>query len=437
MREETLYKETKNESVSFKRAMLVGGYLHKSELLLCQEHLNELRALSYTLGFEVVKQFPCMIRKIDPATFLGKGKVEELSQNAVTLNADIVIFDAEISPNQQRNLEHVFKLPLIDRTELILEIFSQRAHTKEAKLQIELAKHQYQLPRLRGLWAHLSRQVASGKGFLKGEGERQIELDKRIARSRIAQLKKEIEEVKSQRDVQRQARMRNHIPTFAIIGYTNVGKSTLLNRLTKANVLIEDKLFATLDTTTRRFSLPNHQDILLIDTVGFIRKIPHTLIEAFKSTLEEVVYTDILLHLIDANHPMAEEHAKSTYEVLKELHAEKTPIITLLNKIDLVENRKMLTHLQLKYPRVVGISARTGEGMDQLMHMIMDALKKLRMVVTLSIPQKNYALINALMDKGRVIKQSYKENNMLIKVEIPTYMQHRVEQYTVDAFADS
>ena len=418
---------------SIKRAVLVGSYLHKRGLLLCQEHLNELKSLSYTLGFEVIKQFPCMIRKVDTATFLGKGKVEELSHEATISNADIIIFDDDISPNQQRNLERIFKLPLIDRTELILEIFSRRAHTKEAKLQIELAKNQYQLPRLRGLWTHLSRQVASGKGFLKGEGERQIELDRRIARGRIAQLKKEIEGVKSQRDVQRQARMRNHIPTFALIGYTNVGKSTLLNKLTKANVLIEDKLFATLDTTTRRFSLPNHQDILLIDTVGFIRKIPHTLVEAFKSTLEEVMYTDILLHLIDANHPMAEEHAKSTYEVLRELQAEKTPIITLLNKIDLVENRKMLTHLQLKYPRVVGISALTGEGIDQLMCMIMDALKKLRVMVTLSIPQENYALINTLTGKGRVIQRSYKENNILVKVEIPTYMQHMVERYRVDA----
>ena len=437
MKEDKLYEDIKYELSDLKKAMLVGGYHRSSELELCKEHLDELESLSDTYGLEVVEKVPCSIRKIDPATFFGKGKVEELSQKAEELSADVVVFDDEISPNQQRNLERVFKRPIIDRTELILEIFSQRAHTKEAKLQIELAKSQYQLPRLKRLWTHLSRQVASGKGFLKGEGERQIELDRRIVRDRIAQLKKEIEEVKSQREVQRQARIRSGIPTFAIVGYTNVGKSTLLHALTEADVLIEDKLFATLDTTTRKFSLPNHQEILLVDTVGFIRKIPHMLVVAFKSTLEEAVYTDILLHLIDVNHPLAEEHAESTYEVLKELSAGEKPIITVLNKIDLVENRGILSRFKLKYPRVVGISALTGEGFDELMRMMMDALKDLRTIVRLRIPQKDYALISELMKEGRVIEQDYEGNDVLLAVEIPTFLEHKVKEYIVDASADT
>ena len=437
MTEDKLYEDIKYELTDLKTALLAGGYQRTAELNLCKEHLDELEALSQTYGLEVVGKEACSIRKIDPATFFGSGKVEELSQKAEDLDADVVIFDDEMSPNQQRNLEKIFKRPVIDRTELILEIFSQRAQTKEAKLQIELAKSQYQLPRLKRLWTHLSRQVASGKGFLKGEGERQIELDRRIVRDRISQLKKEIEEVRHQREVQRQARVRSGIPTFAIVGYTNVGKSTLLHALTQADVLVEDKLFATLDTTTRKFSLPNHQEILLVDTVGFIRKIPHTLVAAFKSTLEEAVFTDILLHLIDVNHPLAEEHAESTYEVLRALSAKDKPIITVLNKIDLVEKRGILGRYKLKYPRVVGISALTGEGFHELMQMMMDALKALRKIVRLCIPQKDYAIISELMKEGRVISQDYEENDVLLEVEIPTALEHKVKGYLIDATENS
>ncbi|NGX50624.1 MAG: GTPase HflX [Chlamydiae bacterium] len=437
MKEEKLYEDVKYELHDLKTALLAGGYARTSDIPLCNEHLDELESLSNTYGLDVVGREPCSIRKIDPRTYFGKGKVEELSQKAEELSADIIIFDDEISPNQQRNLERIFKRPIIDRTELILEIFSQRAQTKEAKLQIELAKSHYQLPRLKRLWTHLSRQVASGKGFLKGAGERQIEVDRRIVRKRISQLKREIEEVRHQRTVQRHSRMRSGIPTFAIVGYTNVGKSTLLHALTEAEVFIEDTLFATLDTTTRKFSLPNHQEILLVDTVGFIRKIPHTLVAAFKSTLEEAVYTDILLHLIDVNHPMAEEHAESTYEVLRELKAGDKPIITVLNKIDLVEKRGTLGRFKLKYPRVVGISALTGEGFEELMAVMIDALKDLRKIVTLRVPQKDYALVCEVMKEGRIIEQEYEENDVLLKVEIPANMEHKVKRYLDDVSSNS
>ncbi|MCB1084024.1 MAG: GTPase HflX, partial [Simkania sp.] len=346
--------------------------------------------------------------------------------------ADVIIFDDEISPNQQRNLEKIFKKPVIDRTELILEIFSQRAQTKEALLQVELAKCQYQLPRLKRLWTHLSRQSAGGKGFLKGEGEKQIEIDRRLVQKRITQLKKGIEEVRHHRDIQRRARKRSGIPTFSIIGYTNVGKSTLLHALTEADVLVEDKLFATLDTTTRKFTLPNHQEILLIDTVGFIRKIPHTLVAAFKSTLEEAVFADILLHLIDVNHPLAEEHAESTYEVLKELSSEKKPIVTVLNKVDALEDKSLIARYKLKYPRVVAISALEEKGFDELLKTMMDVIKDLRKTVYLRIPQKKYSLVSELMKEGHILHQDYEGNDVLVEVEIPMHLEHKVKEYLED-----
>lgn len=432
MKEDKLYEDIKYDISDLKTAMVAGGYDRAADLPLCKEHLDELAALATTYGFEVVAREPCSIRKIDAALYFGKGKVEELRQKAEELKADIVVFDEEISPNQQRNLERIFKRPVIDRTELILEIFSQRAHTKEAMLQVELAKSHYQLPRLKRLWTHLSRQTAGGGGATKGEGERQIEIDRRLVRKRISRLTKEIKEVRHQRETQRQARVRSGIPTFAIIGYTNVGKSTLLNALTEAEVLIEDKLFATLDTTTRKFTLPNHQEILLIDTVGFIRKIPHTLVAAFKSTLEEAVFTDILLHLVDVNHPLAEEHAEATYEVLKELSPKEKPIITVLNKVDELENKTLIARFKLKYPRVVPISALNKEGFDDLLKMMMEVIKNLRKVVKVRIPQKEYALVSELMEQGRVIYQDYEGNDVLLEVEITTQLEHKVREYLED-----
>lgn len=429
--EDRLYEDIRYDISDLKTALIVGSYLRAGELELCKEHLDELESLANTYGFDVVLKVPCSLRKIEAKTYLGKGKIKELVEQAEKHEADVMIFDDEISPNQQRELERLFKKPVIDRTELILEIFSQRAHTKEAQLQVELAKSHYQLPRLKRLWTHLSRQTAGGKGFLKGAGERQIEIDRRLIRKRISQLKGEIEEVRHHRETQRQARMRSGIPTFGIIGYTNVGKSTLLHALTEAEVLIEDKLFATLDTTTRKFTLPNNQEILLIDTVGFIRKIPHTVVAAFKSTLEEALFTDILLHLIDINHPLAEEHAESTYQVLKELNVKEKPIITVLNKTDLVENTAIIARFKLKYPRVVAISAKTQEGFEELMRAMTETLKDLRVVVRLRIPQKDYALVSEIMEEGRLIDRNYEENDILLEIEIPTHLEHKVQPFLV------
>ena len=432
MTEEKLYADIKYTLSDLKTAMVAGGYERAADLPLCNEHLDELSALATTYGFTVVAKEPCSIRAIDAALYFGKGKMEELREKADAIGADVIIFDEEISPNQQRNLEKLFKRPVIDRTELILEIFSQRAQTKEAMLQIELAKSRYQLPRLKRLWTHLSRQTAGAGGATKGAGERQIEIDRRLVRDRITRLSREIKEVQKHREMQRKARIRSGIPTFSIIGYTNVGKSTLLNALTQAEVLMEDKLFATLDTTTRKYVLPNSQEILLIDTVGFIRKIPHTLVAAFKSTLEEAVYADILLHLVDINHPLAEEHAEATYAVLKELSPEDKPIITVLNKVDLLQNKSLIARFKLKYPRVVPISAKSGEGFDELLKMMMSIIKDFRTVVKVRIPQKDYSLVSLLMEEGRVIAQEYEENDVVLEVEIPSFLRHRVEKYIED-----
>lgn len=416
-----------------KSALLVGAYRSGTEKEQCEDYLNELERLCDTYGLQAVAKVPCPIKKLDAGLYLGIGKLEELKTRADELKAEVVIFDDEITPHQQRNLEKIFMRPVIDRTELIIEVFAQRAHTREARLQIELAKVRYQFPRLRRLWTHLSRQTATAGGgaYLKGEGEKQIEIDRRLLRRRLEQLKEEIEQVAEQRKTQRSLRERTGIPTFAIVGYTNAGKSTLLKALTKADVLVEDKLFATLDTTTRKFILPNRQEILLIDTVGFIRKIPHTLVAAFKSTLEEAIHTDILLHLIDISHPKAEEQAEATMQVLKELGAEDQPIITVLNKIDLCTNGALKAKFRIKYPKTVSISATDGTGFEELLDIMMKEIALLRKIVSLKIPQSHYAFVSELMRQGRVIQCEYEENDILLKVEIPASLEHKVQAFLI------
>lgn len=415
------------------RALLIGAYYSGKDKQKCEDSLRELERLCITFGLEVVFQAACAIKKLDAGTYLGTGKIDELILALQEKGADVVIFDDEISPNQQRNLEKIFKKPVMDRTELIIEVFAQRAQTREARLQIELAKVRYQFPRLKRMWTHLSRQTGTGGGgggaYLKGEGEKQIEIDRRLLKRRIDQLKEEIEQVQAQRETQRSQRLRTGIPTFAIVGYTNAGKSTLLNALTKADVLVEDKLFATLDTTTRKYILPNRQEILLIDTVGFIRKIPHTLVTAFKSTLEEAVHTDILLHLIDVSNPMAEVQAEATHIVLKELNAAHQPIITVLNKIDGCIDQGLLHRLRLKYPKTVQISALNKTGFDHLLEMMTIEISALRKQFKLRIPQSHYALVSELLREGRVIFCDYEENDVLLHIEIPGRLESKVKQF--------
>lgn len=416
------------------RAFLIGIYHHHDPKGACQEHLDELSLLAKTFGLETAGVFPCLLKEYDPAKVLTKGKLEEASAMVAASDCNVVIFDDEISPAQQRNLEKHFGRPVIDRTELILGVFGQRAQTKEAKLQIALAQVNYQLPRLKRLWTHLERQAGGGSSgqYLKGAGETQMEIDRRLLRQRRDRLAKEIEEVRLQRKLQRSSREKTGIPTFALIGYTNVGKSTLMNALTHAGVFVEDKLFATLDTTTRKFLLPDNHEILLIDTVGFIRKLPHPLVAAFRSTLEEAFAADVLIHLIDVSHPMALEQAASTYEILKELGASKKPIITVLNKIDQCQNRRIISEMRFKYPKVVEISALRGEGFEELLARMVEELQARRLDMHLKIPQSDYHLVTEILQKGKVFYQEYEGNDIVLRAEVPLSMQRLLRGYALD-----
>jgi GTP-binding protein HflX len=414
------------------KALLVsvytGGPQQRSE---CDEHLEELALLVETYGAEVAHKIPCQLRKHDASTYVTAGKLEEIEAAIAEIKPNVLIFDDEITPSQQKVLQERLKIKVMDRTGVILEVFGQRAQTSEARLQVELAKVKYQAPRLKYLWTHLSRQQGTGGGgvYLKGEGEKQIELDRRMLKDRISLLQKEIEGVRANRAQQRAARYKSGIPTFAIIGYTNAGKSTLLNALTDANVFVEDKLFATLDTTTRKFTLPNNQDVLIIDTVGFIRKLPHLLVAAFRSTLEESLEADILLHLVDVSNPAAVEQAATTYEVLKELGVKNKPIITVLNKIDQCPTREPILKLKVKYPHTVSISALKREGFEELVAAMVEELGKQRRIVELRIPQSEYAVVSEVMRLGHVLNREYEENDVLIKVELPSHIAGKMHGY--------
>ena len=424
-----VHQEKQTNLKELKTAFLIGACPSGGDKILGEESLQELEKLCETFGLEVVGKALYSYKKLDPGTYLGKGNLEESLARAVEAGAKIILFDDEITPNQQRNLEKIFQMPVIDRTEIIIEVFAQRAQSKEAQLQIELAKVKYQFPRLRRMWTHLSRQSSGGGGFVKGEGEKQIEIDRRLLRRRIDQMRKEIKAVAVQRDTQRRARQRSGIPVFSLVGYTNAGKSTLLRTMTGAEVLVEDKLFATLDTTTRKLALPSNQEVLLVDTVGFIRKIPHTLVMAFKSTLEEAVHTDVLIHLIDASHPMAELHAEATMEVLKELKATDLPIITVLNKVDACEDKGALMRLRFKYPRTVLISATQPETLEELKERMIEVLSSLRSLVDLRVPQSEYSLVADLMKEGKVISSDYEGNDILLKIEISKKEEYKVKKY--------
>lgn len=421
----------KDLTESQKKALLVGTYTKQKTA--CEEQLDELENLVTTYGLQTVGKLACPIRSVEAATFIGSGKVAEIAQIIKDQGIDVIVFDDEISPQQQRNLEKIFEKTTIDRTELIFGVFAQRARTREARIQIELGACRYQLPRLKRLWTHLSRQRSGGAGggFVKGEGEKQIELDKRMLRRKIDALQAELKEIKKQRETQRRWRERSGIPTFAIIGYTNVGKSTLLNALTDAGVLAEDKLFATLDPVTRKYTLPNGQEILLIDTVGFIRKIPHQLVAAFRSTLEEAVQADILLHLIDVSNPQAFAQAEATFEVLKELGATKHPMITVLNKVDACETRALVHQMRIQYPRTVEISALNRTGFDDLLHAMTREISSLRKRLHLRVPQSHYVLVSAIMKEGKVLSCEYEDNDILLEVEIPNHLESRLAQFEV------
>jgi GTP-binding protein HflX len=396
-----------------------------------QDALDELAELAVSAGGEVAGTGTQKLEAPTAGTYVGTGKAAELAALCQAQGVDTVIFDDELSAAQTRNLERIFQCKVLDRTALILDIFSQRARTREGKLQVELAQLQHLLPRLTRFWSHLSRQKG-GIGMRGGEGETQLEADRRKVQERISRILEELEIVRRQRTTQRSGRKRHLWPLASIVGYTNAGKSTLLNALTRAEVTAEDRLFATLDPTTRRLRLPTNQNVLLTDTVGFIRKLPHGLVEAFKATLEEVVQADLLLHVVDVSHPHAESHIESVNTVLEEIHAGGKPTLMVFNKIDLLPDGDPSRRFVERYPHGVAISARRREGFDALLAEIGSQLRPIRDFLSLRVPHTESAVIARLHAVGQVVERDFDGPCARLKVRIPPHFHSEFAKFIVE-----
>ena len=418
--ERILDKQTGTASlqVMSERAILIGMEWGRNDSLwTVDDSLEELKQLADTAGATVIKKFIQKRPKPDPAFFIGRGKVQELALYAQQENIDLCIFDDELSPAQQRNIESVMGIRILDRTALILDIFAQRARTNEGKLQVELAQLQYTLPRIMGKGLMLSR-LGGGIGT-RGPGETKLEVDRRRIRDRIAFIKEQIEKVKAVRSLHRSKRKKNNVFEVSLVGYTNAGKSTLLNTLTNSDIYAKDQLFATLDPTTRQLTLPNKQEIIITDTVGFIQRLPHQLIAAFRSTLEVVTEADLLVHVIDVSHELYKEQAAAVHEVLKEIGAETKPVITVYNKIDkLPPDTKLTDRLALEEDTVC-ISAAKKLNLETLQQMIESHLKSKAVKVTLCIPYAETAKAAQLHETANVLEQEYTENGAVMKVILP------------------
>ena len=418
--ERILDKQTGTASlqVMSERAILIGMEWGRNDSLwTVDDSLEELKQLADTAGATVIKKFIQKRPKPDPAFFIGRGKVQELALYAQQENIDLCIFDDELSPAQQRNIESVMGIRILDRTALILDIFAQRARTNEGKLQVELAQLQYTLPRIMGKGLMLSR-LGGGIGT-RGPGETKLEVDRRRIRDRIAFIKDQIEKVKAVRSLHRSKRKKNNVFEVSLVGYTNAGKSTLLNTLTNSDIYAKDQLFATLDPTTRQLTLPNKQEIIITDTVGFIQRLPHQLIAAFRSTLEVVTEADLLVHVISVSHELYKEQAAAVHEVLKEIGAETKPVITVYNKIDkLPPDSKLADRLALEEDTVC-ISAAKKLNLETLQQMIEKHLKSKAVEVTLCIPYAETAKAAQLHETANVLEQEYTENGAVMKVILP------------------
>jgi len=412
---------------SRERALLIGLEQQGVSKWDLHDSLDELRELANSAGAEVVETVTQKLQKPTAPYYIGRGKAESIKESCQDQHVTSVIFDDELSPAQGRNLENLLARKVIDRTQLILDIFAQRARSREGRLQIELAQLQYLLPRLTRMWHHLSRQTG-GIGT-RGPGETQLEVDRRRVQERIARLERELESVRKTRAIQRQGRKRHQWPVAAVVGYTNAGKSTLLNLLTGADVLAENKLFATLDPTTRSLVLPNKQRVLLTDTVGFLRKLPHTLIESFKATLEEVNEADLLIHIADLSHPRVDEQMEAVDRVIKELDAYGKQTLIVFNKIDNLPHREVIDSYLNRFAGSVAISARTGEGVNKLVEALEGALSSWRLRSRFHIPANESALIAEIHRVGHVLELRYEANEAVIVAHVPPDLAQKLERY--------
>ena len=409
------------------RALLIGLEKQGVTKWDLKDSLDELRELANSAGAEVVETVTQKLEKPTAPYYIGKGKAESLKHSLQDRQITSVIFNDELSPAQGRNLETLLARKVLDRTQLILDIFAQRARSREGRLQIELAQLQYLLPRLTRMWHHLSRQTG-GIGT-RGPGETQLEVDRRRVQERIARLERELESVRKTRAVQREGRKRHQWPVASVIGYTNAGKSTLLNLLTGADVVAENKLFATLDPTTRSFVLPNKQRILLTDTVGFLRKLPHTLIESFKATLEEVHEADLLIHVVDLSHPRVDEQMAAVDNVVKELDAFGKQTLIVFNKIDNLAQREVIDAYLQRFSGSVAISAKTGEGVASLVHALQEALSSWRLRSRFRIPSRESALIAEVHRVGHVLELRYEGEDAIIVAHVPPQLEQKLAPF--------
>ncbi len=435
-------KTVQNTIQTAERAFLVGVDLRLEEdLLSVEDSLSELSLLSETAGLEVVGMVTQRLAAPNPKTFIGIGKVEEVIALVGEVQADVVIFDEELSGRHLRELEKLFgdRIRILDRTALILDIFAKHANTREGSLQVELAQYEYRLPRLTRAWTHLARQAGGGGGRsgasggvgLRGPGETQLEVDRRIIRRRIGTLKTQIEKIRTHRQQYRMRRKRSKIPVVALVGYTNAGKSTLLNYLTGADVYVADQLFATLDPTTRRVEFPGGQVALFTDTVGFIQKLPTTLIAAFRATLEEITEADLLLHVVDVTHPNAHAQSKAVFHTLEDIGADHIPVISALNKIDLLENSDGARQALEGFPKAVAISALTGEGVNDLLKSGNEMLFENFVPISLWLPYREGGLISMFHEQGHVDSVEYDENGIQMTGVLPERLLARYSPYIV------
>lgn len=411
------------------KAVLVSVDFHDKEYKSSwrlEDISSELKELVNSSGLLVLDSIICFRDKPSPGYFIGKGKAEEISRACSEKGADVVIFSDDLSSAQQRNLEEIIGIKVIDRTQLILDIFAQRAHSAEGKVQVELAQLEYLFPRLTGKGTMLSR-LGGGIGT-RGPGEQKLEMDRRRIRDRISKLKDDLKKIHLRRDELRRKRRESDLAAVAIIGYTNAGKSTLLNALTNSDAICEDRLFSTLDPTARRFILPNNQKVIFVDTVGFLYKLPHRLIEAFKATLEEVVEADVLIHILDINHPLIYEQNEAVHQVLKELEADDKSMIIALNKIDKITDASIIERFKKDFENGIPVSALKKENLNQLVERVAMILSASLVYVKALLPQSEAKLISEIYREAHIIKKEFRGDAIYIEAEMPLRLRNTLDK---------